>query len=136
MTLAMFATQTKVNADAALCAASHWTQLPEASFITLAYKTKGRSTLIAFCNDLLCLAQVIGVGRRDWDLTYLPFEFFEDVVPVLNEIEDLVRSLAGRKGCSWLREMAVVPCLYVSRVLIKVREMRRELESSTACKGT
>jgi hypothetical protein len=134
MNVEQFAEDAKRKMDVCLRILKDWEEMLPTEFVTYAHKVKGRQNLVNICTTSICLAQVLVLGRPDWNLLALSDEFFDHVLEAMEEIHELADILAKHRGCSWLREMLARPCYDARLVLSKVQQKKKGLRSSKRCK--
>ena len=87
--------------------------------------------LILICTDFHHISFFLEHGRRGWDLTYLPDNFFADVDGVLATLLDKMQQISEIDGCGFAYENAVVPLRDVKSKLDTIKAMRKRIWEQT-----
>ena len=93
--------------SAANGACESWLQQPKADVEILATGPEHDNPLGRMCTDFNHILFFLQHGRKGWDLTYLPDDFFSDVEEVVDQLVRHLELLAEIDGCGGLMDSAV-----------------------------
>ncbi|SMQ52731.1 unnamed protein product [Zymoseptoria tritici ST99CH_3D7] len=103
-----------------------WTELSPGQFGILVHDPFHRNKMIEFHTEFMNIEGVLD-GRKDWDLSTLPYEFFEGVMEPLRKTGVLAMKLSENRVCEWI-SVAARSCSESWRLLRKAEEAKEDVE--------
>ena len=108
----------------ALGACEAWLKVPVDRVVAMANKSGNQNPLICMCRDFNHILLFLEHGRRGFDLTFLPDNFFADVETLLPDLLIKVEQLSEIEDCAFLYETGVVVLRDLKVKLAEIEDLR------------
>ena len=113
--------------EAASTASEEWLKEPRDHITSVANDFREENPFKRMCRDFSHILSFLKRGRWDWDLAYLPDNFFADVGTLMPSLLVNVECLSDVEGCDWLCNKGLIPLRDVQTELEEIQELRKEI---------